>query len=227
MNLLKSLANNEDPRSLAARLRKKRFAYFKRMLRQYEARPARILDLGGTERFWVNMGLAGSRHQIVLLNLYEAACQYPNISSVVGDARSMPEFTAGEFDIVISNSVIEHLGTFENQRKMAAEIGRVGKDYFVQTPNFFFPIEPHFLFPFFQWFPRKFRVFLASNLAIGWYHRKGNRQKAEEVVDEIRLLKKSEMWVLFPDSVIVTERFMGLSKSFIAMRTGRDIRARV
>lgn len=57
----------------------------------------------------------------------------------------MKQFQDNEFDAVFSNSVIEHVGDYEAQRQMANEIMRVGKRYFVQTPNFYFPIEPHIL----------------------------------------------------------------------------------
>jgi 2-polyprenyl-3-methyl-5-hydroxy-6-metoxy-1,4-benzoquinol methylase len=72
----------------------------------------------------------------------------------------MPQFQNDEFDIVFSNSVIEHVGSYEEQNLMASEVRRVGKRYFIQTPNLFFPIEPHFLFPFFQFLPLDYRVTL-------------------------------------------------------------------
>ena len=71
----------------------------------------------------------------------------------VGDAVDMPGISDGAFDVVFSNSVIEHVETYENQRRMAAEIRRVGRRYFVQTPNRHFPLEPHFLVPGFQLLP--------------------------------------------------------------------------
>ena len=65
----------------------------------------------------------------------------------------MPEFTTGEFDVVFSNSVIEHVGDFDDQRRMADEVRRVGRRFFVQTPNRWFPLEVHTRLPFVHWLP--------------------------------------------------------------------------
>jgi hypothetical protein len=67
------------------------------------------------------------------------------------------------FDLVFSNSVIEHLFSIQNQQKMANEVKRVGKNYYIQTPNKFFPIEPHWVFPFFQFLPFGLKVYLTKN----------------------------------------------------------------
>jgi SAM-dependent methyltransferase len=104
-----------------------------------------------------------------------------------------------EFDVVFSNSVIEHLGTWENQQKMASEIRRVGKHYFVQTPNVYFPIEPHFLFPFFHFLPESYKIWIIRNFDTGWFDRIPDRKTAEAAVREIRLLSKKELKYLFPE----------------------------
>ena len=65
-----------------------------------------------------------------------------------------------EFDIVFSNSVIEHVGDFWKQKLFSSEIQRVGKRYFVQTPSFWFPYEPHTLIPFYQFFPVNIKMLL-------------------------------------------------------------------
>lgn len=59
---------------------------------------------------------------------------YPEINTVVADACELP-WPDKYFDIVYSNAAIEHLGDFKKQNKMAAEIMRVGKRWFVTTPN--------------------------------------------------------------------------------------------
>lgn len=69
-----------------------------------------------------------------------------------GDATNLSQYSDKSFDIVFSNSVIEHLYTKENQISMAKEVNRVGKNYFIQTPNYWFPIEPHWVFPSFSIF---------------------------------------------------------------------------
>ncbi len=69
------------------------------------------------------------------------------------DGTQLP-FGDREFDIAFSNSVIEHVPP-ELQAAFAAEVSRVADRYFVQTPNRYFPIEPHYQLPLFQFLPRQ------------------------------------------------------------------------
>ncbi len=216
MQLVKRLANNEQADSLAARLRRKRFGLFLSLIVSL-TRPVRILDVGGTQLFWKTMGVTRpSDVSVVLLNLTPVATDLPGFESVTGDATSMPQYADGAFDVVFSNSVIEHVGDFAQQRRMADEVRRVGKRYFVQTPNRYFPIEPHFLFPFFQFLPVRLRLFLAFRFRLGWYGAVGDRAVVEEAVRSIRLLSAREVRRLFPGATIYRERFCGLTKSFVA-----------
>lgn len=106
-------------------------------------------------------------------------------------------------------------GDFEGQRRMAAEIRRVGERYFVQTPNRYFPIEPHFLFPGYQFLPFEARVFLVRHFELGWVGRIPDPVQAAKTVGAIRLLDRAELETLFPRARIYRERFCGLTKSFI------------
>jgi 2-polyprenyl-3-methyl-5-hydroxy-6-metoxy-1,4-benzoquinol methylase len=219
MRLLRRFADSTKPDSLAAKLRRRRFELFLGFLQQIPIDSLTILDIGGTETFWESMGYASSGHSILLLNLQKCETHHKQIISVVGDACSMPEFRDQQFDVVFSNSVIEHLGTYENQQSMANEVRRTGKRYFVQTPNYFFPIEPHFLSPFFHWLPIGLRIFLVRHLSLGWYDRTRDAERASQLIREIRLLKKSELASLFPEATIWHERLLGLTKSFVVMKT--------
>ena len=95
---------------------------------------------------------------------------------------------ADEFDIVFSNSVIEHLGDIEGQRRMAKEIRRVGKYYYLQTPNRNFPVEPHFQFPFFQFLPKWLRTAIVRRWSIGWYPCEGG------VGSHVRTKQGGQVW---------------------------------
>ncbi|MCB0325514.1 MAG: class I SAM-dependent methyltransferase, partial [Bdellovibrionales bacterium] len=167
MRLLNRLSNNRDERSLASQLRRRRFRFF-RSLFDPLPRPLRLLDVGGTRLFWQQMGFADEAGvEIVLLNHQagELALRERDIGAThfvehIGDARAMPEFGDHSFDVVFSNSVLEHVGTFEDQQRMMAEVRRVGKRYFVQTPNYYFPLEPHFLVPGFQFLPLEAKIWL-------------------------------------------------------------------
>jgi hypothetical protein len=153
--------------------------------------------------------------EITLLNRSIMETSYAAFVAVSGDARDMRSFADNTFDVVFSNSVIEHVGTLEDQRRMAAEVQRVGKCYFLQTPNRYFPIEPHFLFPFFQFLPLSLRVFFVRHFDVGWYKKIPDKQQATEEVASIRLLTKCELVSLFPGASLYKERFLGLTKSLI------------
>ena len=154
---------------------------------------------------------------ITLFNLFENPASYDNITSVVGDATDLSRYADDEFDVVFSNSVIEHLYTKDKQQKMADEMRRVGKSYHVQTPNYFFPIEPHWLFPLFQFFPKSVKIFLTKNFKLG-HIGKLPENEAIDVVNEVRLLTEKEMKALFPDGQVYREYFFGLVKSVTMYR---------
>ena len=213
-----SLTNAENGGSLSAKLRTKRFNLFKSLFHQSSV-PLKILDVGGRETIWVREGFcdpdSSDRVQITILNVKQEPITAPNVVSVVGDARNMSQFADDEFDIVFSNSVIEHVGDYDDQMLMAREVQRVGKKYFVQTPNLYFPIEPHFMYPCFQFLPLQFKVWILLN--IGRRHRKvETREKALRIANEIKLLSKRDFGGVVPQATIFEEKSWGLSKAFIA-----------
>jgi hypothetical protein len=216
--MLRALANGWNPRSLAGRFRRKRFELLLRILSECPS-PVRILDVGGLDRFWLVMDLERMPpYEITFLNLYEAGSELPHSRCLVGDGRDMKEFADGEFDLVVSNSVIEHVGNLREQKRFAREIQRVGKRYFVQTPNRRFVMEPHFLLPLFQYYPLPARAFLHQHFNLGWWKRAGDYLDALEEVESIRLLRESELRRLFPDGKIHREYCGPWIKSFVAHR---------
>jgi hypothetical protein len=220
--MLKKVADNRNEESLAVQFRRKRFAFFLSLLSHVE-RPVHILDIGGTEEYWKTMGIDQEDELfITLMNLTADPVSYPRMTSMIGDARKI-DANDNSFDVVFSNSVIEHVGTYEDQLKMAKEVRRVGKRYFIQTPNKHFPIEPHFLFPFFQFLPIRVRVWLLQHFDLGWFTKTANPQKAREIVDGIRLLGKHDFIALFPSAALYEEKVMGLTKSYVAY-SGWDIK---
>jgi hypothetical protein len=208
-------ADNRKPDSLASRMRINRFDFFLSLLSCLDP-PITILDVGGTEEFWKIMGLGFEKDvKVTLLNLWEQPVSLSNTESIRGDARNM-QFTDCSFDVVFSNSVIEHVGGFESQQQMAGEIRRVGKRYFVQTPNRYFFIEPHFLFPFFQFLPVKWKMWLIMHFRLGWIDKAADPESARAVVESVQLLSKKEVLALFPDCNLFEEKIFGITKSFIA-----------
>lgn len=214
---LRALADEKQSGSLSHRLRARRFELFERLVADLP-RPLRIIDLGGTNEYWEQRGWAGREDvTITLVNLDAQTQRHPNIIPTQGDATDLSEYEDDAFDIAFSNSVIEHLFTFENQAKMAGEIQRVAKAYWVQTPNFWFPIEPHFLVPAWHWLPENARVAILRRRGVGWAGRTEDLEQARAVVQEHRLMRRKELARLFPQSSIVGERFGGLNKSWTAL----------
>ena len=225
LSMLK-LVDIHNPNSLASRFRARRFRIFEGFFAALP-RPVHIIDIGGTNSFWERVGWAGQDDvQITLLNLFPQARQHANIAPVVGNATNLSDFGPGSFDVAFSNSVIEHLSTFENQRKMAAEVRRVAKAYWVQTPNFWFPIEPHFHVPGWQWMPEPVRVSMLSRWKCGWLGPCKDPLQARELVAEIRLLTCGELRDIFPEAQIMPERFAGFTKSWTAIHGFRPITVR-
>lgn len=211
-------ASSDHPKSIGAKFRARRLRKFeKHFFKTFNPeKPISILDVGGAAYFWNNSQISNIPGiNITLLNLHLEKTKHPHIQSQIGDATTMTEFQDKMFDLVFSNSVIEHLYTFENQQKMADEIQRVGKRYFIQTPNKYFPIEAHYAIPFAQYLPKKFLLFLLTKTKISRLKR-WTVKDAQQYLDEIRLLTQDEMKLLFPGSKLLNEKFLGLIKSITA-----------
>jgi hypothetical protein len=180
-----------------------------------------LLDVGGYPIFWTtHPPMVG---HIDTLNLHAASfdpAKFPahQIRPLEGDGRAL-QFADGSYDIAFSNSVIEHVGSWEDQKRFAAEICRVGKRVWCQTPALECPIEPHFLAPLVHWMPRRWRPFIVRYLTPRGWAAKGDKAAIQEMVDWTRLVSKREMKELFPDCRIVTEYLVPfVPKSYIAVR---------
>lgn len=206
------------PGSMLWRFRAQRFERFTQFA-AHLPRPLRIIDVGGTNAFWKAHGWAELPDvSITLINLTAERQLYSNILPVAGDATDLAGIPDKSFDLAFSNSTIEHLFTHENQVRMAAEISRVAAAYWVQTPNYWFPVEPHFQFPGWQWLPLSVRKRLIRRRRFGWRGPCATDQEAMLTVSEIRLLTRAELQKLFPDATMLSERVLGMNKSWIAVR---------
>lgn len=219
MSFINNLANYNDKNSLANRFRNKRFAFFEEQLKKIEENQTiNILDVGGTESFWENRGYHEKENiKITLFNLTQFETRYPNMISVKGDACNLSEYADNSFDLVFSNSVIEHLYTFENQELMAEEVQRVGKNHYIQTPYKYFFVEPHYLLPYFQFLPKKAKVFVLSKTKLS-RGTKISHDEAKDQAEQIILVSKKKMKQLFPESKIYKEKFLGMTKSLTAYK---------
>jgi hypothetical protein len=198
------------------RMRVRRFRRFEELAGRFP-RPLRIIDFGGTNSFWELCGWAGVPDvHITAVNIAPDAKVHENIDPVEGDATDLSAHADGSFDIAFSHSVIEHLFTWESQVRMAREMMRVGRAYFCQTPNYWFPMEPHFHVPGWQWLPVPVRVAILRRRDCGFRRRTPDRDAALRSVSEIRLLSRRELRRLFPGCSFHAERYAGLVKSWSA-----------
>ena len=182
-------------------------------------RQTRILDVGGLPRFWQNVPI---KAQVTIINLgplapHEADFLTPNQTFMQADATKLP-WADQSFDVVFSNSVIEHVGSWEKQIAFARECQRVGKSWWIQTPAREFPVEPHYAALFLHWFPKRVQKKLLRHFSLwGWLARPSS-DALDASLAELRLLKSKEFKSLFPDSQIRTERLFGLPKSYVAFK---------
>jgi len=195
--------------------RKQRMALFLDFVTQCGVQNPKVLDLGGQPEIWESVS---SPLQITILNLpgivVIGKSSVHDITYVEGDACNVRQYADNSFDIVFSNSVIEHVGDESNQQKFANEVHRLAKSYWIQTPSKYFPIEAHCGMPFWWYWPKFIRILVLKN----W------RKKLPawtEMVEGTTVLAKSRMAHLFPLANIKTERFSGVPKSYIASFTPR------
>jgi hypothetical protein len=210
--------------------RKARFAFFRRLVDEIlaEHRHCRILDIGGEADYWQAYAqdiMADPRISISLLNISfpdandnaPADCKFERI---VGDARFLEGVADNSYDIVHSNSVIEHVGNWTDMRAMVEQVGRVARIHYVQTPYWGFPVDPHNRTPFFHWLPEQVRYRLILSRDLGFWSRAANVDEAMSKVQSCYLLDRRQFAALFPNSSIYSEIVYGMTKSLIAV--GRE-----
>jgi SAM-dependent methyltransferase len=179
----------------------------------------RVLDVGGSPSIW---RFATVQPRLTIVNLQAALEPAPDsIARVAGDGGQLP-FKDRAFDIVFSNSVIEHLAAASQRERFAREVARVGRYYWVQTPNRRFPVELHLMLPLVHHLPKRWQRHIVHRFTI-WQllARPSQAQRdyyIEHFLDELHLLDAGEMQELFHDGRIVHERLLGLTKSLIAVR---------
>lgn len=186
-------------------------------------RDMKVLDIGGSRHFWEIFPVEHLPNDLTLLNISDDHQSLslsgkdggPNFSIVLYDGRTIP-FPDRSFDLVVCNSVIEHVPP-AGRDSFISELRRVAASYVVQTPAREFPIEPHFVMPFVHWLPRSVGRRMAW-LGIWALLNRPNARQLHEYFDEVHLLNVDEFMRYFPDGTYCPERFLGLSKSHISLR---------
>ena len=215
-----------NTKSLEFGFRARRFAEIRRLIEAIlrEKGEADILDLGGTERYWDVGGdfIARNSHRlrITLVNTEDQPVERPDLFQFVIGSATDPELLGSRrFDLVHSNSVIEHVGHWHDMELFAHNTRRLAPRYYVQTPNYWFPYEPHFRFPAFQYLPAAVRVQMIKRFSLGFFSKIATTEEARDIVDHHRLVSAAQMRRFFPDATVSYEKiFGGLNKSIIATR---------
>jgi hypothetical protein len=178
-----------------------------------------ILDVGGAPETW---DLLDVRPRVTLLNTPRTREELAAAKSwVAGDGRMLP-FRDRSFDIVFSNSVIEHVGDVESQRRFASEVMRVGRAWWVQTPNRRFPVEQHLLTPLIHWMPKGVQRAIVPRWTVWAMLVRPSPDRREfylrHYLDDVRLLTAAELRALFPGARVIRERFLGWTKSLVVIK---------
>jgi hypothetical protein len=183
----------------------------------------RVLDLGGTADSWLRASVAPKSVTVLNIHTDELVSgrvdeRLPDwIELVTGDACTPPAAVlAGSYDLVFSNSLLEHVGGPLRRRQLAEVIRSAAPRHWVQTPYRYFPVEPHYLFPGYQFLPIAARARLARSWPLV-HTRDTTWEGGVATALEVELLSITEMRFLFPDSTIHSERLAGLPKSLVAV----------
>ena len=205
--------------------RAKRFEEIRRIIQEIldEKGRCHVLDLGGSEKYWlIGEDFIKANRDKLHFTIINPEPQESKDSALftfsIGDATDSDLFRGRSFDFVHSNSVIEHVGDWNAIQRFADNTRKLGTRYYMQTPNFWFPYEPHFRFPGFQWLPASVRAFLMTKMKLGFFKRMDSYAEAKDHVDSIRLLSAGQVQKLFPDATVKRERIFGLPKSLMAVR---------
>lgn len=204
-----------SPNSLSARARGRRWSLL--LERFPDLDEMSVVDLGGTAGFWSSAPVRPRR--LILLNPTPEPTPEPWAESLVGDACNLPpEIRDGDVDLTFSNSVIEHVGGYARRREFADGVRALAPAYWIQTPNRWFPVEPHWVFPFFQFLPPPAKAVVARHWPLAPKDEENEKDWPLTFSLDIELIGRTEFGFLFPDADILRERFLGLTKSFIAVR---------
>jgi hypothetical protein len=194
----------------------------------------RIVDLGGQIAYWRALGLdrldALGVHVTTVNN--EGQPEQPAdarearmFSVLVGDACNLADYPDNSFDLAHSNSTIEHVESWPRMEAFARELRRLAPSYYVQTPYYWFPVEPHFLAVGFHWLPEKTRAQMFMRRGFGHHPRQDTLEDALAIVRSAQLLDRRKFRHLFGDAQMVNEGMMGMTKSLIAIRAPRAVAA--
>ena len=193
---------------------KKRAARFDELVRRFPAlADMAVLDVGGEAHFWESARIRPSHVTTVNL-LRDPELGKWHAHSTADACTFAPRRS---YDLVVSNSLIEHVGGYRYRQQLAEVIRGAAPAYWVQTPNRYFPIEPHYMAPGFQFVPLAWRAHLIARWPLTW-HRDPSVDHAFDEAASTELLGVTELRRLFPDGDLWREKMAGLTKSLVVVR---------
>lgn len=205
----------DGPGSFGESRRLRRWGWLKDTFPELESMS--VIDLGGTVESWLR---APVRPRCVhVVNLEPPPATMPVwIRADQGDACNLPSsIRDSTYDLVFSNSVIEHVGGHVQRQRFTDAVHKLAARHWVQTPYRYFPIEPHWLFPGFQFLPLTVRAELSRHWPLV-HSQSSSHAEGLSAAMSVELLSKSEMRHYFPTSKLYSERIVGVTKSLIAVK---------
>lgn len=222
-NPIHALADPANPNSLSKRFRRARMRRVVELIERIHAEKGavRIVDLGGRIEYWEMFDralLERCNVHVTLIGFEAGEGADPLYTQVIGDACALPQLADMSFDLAHSNSVIEHVGDWPRVEAFAGELRRLAPRYYVQTPYYWFPVEPHYSALFFHWRSEGARARRLMKRPLGFSPGAKDVGEAMRDVQDARLLDKTQFRYLFADAEHVDEKAAGLTKSLIAVR---------
>jgi hypothetical protein len=132
---------------------------------------------------------------------------HPGLTFIRTSADRLP-FRDGEFDIAFCSAVMEHVGDRAHQRHFLDELLRVSKQYFITTPDRWFPVELHTFLPVIHWLPqRQHQRALRALRLTSWAK-----------TENLNLLGERDLRALFPagvDPTVGGPRLLGMRSNLL------------
>lgn len=197
-------------------------------------RPLEIVDLGGTVAFWARWGIgAEDGMRITLINNHHidptnrgSTNPFPFIADRLADATALSKDDFRGYDLVFSNSFLEHLESPSAQARLAGAIVESGTAYFIQVPNKGSPVDPHFpspFVPFFALYPDWLRARILTVGAFGSGSRSPSLAEARTRMRYYNPIGRRELEALFPNAAITMEKPFGVPTSLLATHGGAGV----
>jgi 2-polyprenyl-3-methyl-5-hydroxy-6-metoxy-1,4-benzoquinol methylase len=202
--MLDSLRDYSNPSALGSKFRKKRFKHIESLVSKILKikDECRILDIGGAAGYWNLMEpRLLKKCSVTVINLEKSRGPDPqknippngSFEFAYGDGCDLNHVADNQYDIAHSNSVIEHVGKLSDMQRFVKELTRVGDCFYLQTPNFWFPIEPHYGVPFIHWLPIVVRAKLMCKWNIGFHKKFLSLLSAYNYADSINLIDQNTL----------------------------------